>query len=821
MASAPTATTPSVRVFSCRCLNIRVCEAPTDITYKSFVKLGADADFVPLYVGEHGVEARHPQLTLRDRSRSSPLPDSPNSARYTSLTCLLCQSLVYRVQEIIDHENESKEGPVLPSDNWVEVDVLRSTDGWVEIQKSCPTQEGVALLEKSPRYSHIYSIVLPAAQSPPTSPTPDADDRATRPSPLHQKRYLAELPPLFPPPPFTPKHPVFQHLSSLATEKSEGLRKEAEGYISEVVQAKVKDIQKAEDTLKKDAEHVWKAFLGAINNVKHRQQDHVTSPTQRTEIGVFTPNGAGTPAAASVIRDFVPSKVAQTRRPPTAAPRTSTLSASLATSSFHHPKYSDDTANPSPPKSPGSSASNDAATTNSSITVTSSTFPIRPTADNGQASVLQFRHWANEQEEKNVATSYRYFQNEEEDHKRLADVMERRKQQQQQAQEAQQNQATAGPSTPQANGKAKEQPKISTQAPPAAGTKTPESPSGKGKRKVTFDVDPAAANRHGKADKTTPPTQDDDDMVFDLEEENGERQSKAPILPLNEPSATASRPPRPAAMSPRHRSQSAGLPSSFAGLRPASLPAPSMMRSIAGSAPTGDPSTSPLNSRPSPSQQPQASTHTSPSLPSPYPNGKHHIEPESDASEPEPGSEDDFRTREIQRLVAANTPSHRNAWKRDSDAWKRFLSRPSDDALEEISEDEGGESEAAHLQHQHFVGSLPIAIRPPPRRASTSDYQAKTSLVEEPGVLVPPLPRRRESSTARRKQMYGERDRERGLDPGALDFTGEEDEEESDEDTTRGEDGKSMSRGKQRALKILESASKVPEEGMWRSLANN
>ena len=100
------------------------------------------------------------------------------------------------------------------------------------------------MLEKSPRYLPIYSVVLPAVQPPSNTPTPDADANARQPSPLPQRQYLADLPPLFPPPPFTPKHPVFQHLSSLATTKSEGIRKEAEDFISSVVQTKVKETGK-------------------------------------------------------------------------------------------------------------------------------------------------------------------------------------------------------------------------------------------------------------------------------------------------------------------------------------------------------------------------------------------------------------------------------------------------------------------------------------------------------------------------------------------------------------------------------------------------
>jgi hypothetical protein len=60
------------------------------------------------------------------------------------------------------------------------------------------------------------------------------------------------------------------------------------------------------------------------------------------------------------------------------------------------------------------------------------------------------------------------------------------------------------------------------------------------------------------------------------------------------------------------------------------------------------------------------------------------------------------------------------------------------------------------------------------------------------------------------------------MDPGALDFTAEDDEDEMDDS-----DGDSLShgtpsagqRGRKRALKILQLRSRLPEEGMWRSLA--
>lgn len=81
---------------------------------------------------------------------------------------------------------------------------------------------------------------------------------------------------------------------------------------------------------------------------------------------------------------------------------------------------------------------------------------------------------------------------------------------------------------------------------------------------------------------------------------------------------------------------------------------------------------------------------------------------------------------------------------------------------------------------------------------------------------------RHASSTSFRKASYAERDRSRAMDPGTLDFIagggeGAEQDESDDEpgQTNVPEEG----RGRQRALKILEARSKIPEAGMWMSLA--
>lgn len=113
--------------------------------------------------------------------------------------------------------------------------------------------------------------------------------------------------------------------------------------------------------------------------------------------------------------------------------------------------------------------------------------------------------------------------------------------------------------------------------------------------------------------------------------------------------------------------------------------------------------------------------------------------------------------------------------------------------------------------------SLPLAINALPQRP---EYQVKTSLSDRPGILVPPLRNGGiPSSVAMRKASYAERDRRRAQDPGALDFTAADDDEYEEEEanvagTYVGD------RGRQRALKILEARSKIPDSGMWRSLAS-
>lgn len=49
------------------------------------------------------------------------------------MQCLVCERIVYRVTTEEGDLAEAKEGPIMPGDDWVEDDVLRSKNGWIEV----------------------------------------------------------------------------------------------------------------------------------------------------------------------------------------------------------------------------------------------------------------------------------------------------------------------------------------------------------------------------------------------------------------------------------------------------------------------------------------------------------------------------------------------------------------------------------------------------------------------------------------------------------------------------------------------------------------
>jgi len=76
-------------------------------------------------------------MTMRTRKMGPPIADTGRCIRYTTLTCLVCQTLAYRVQQLVPLDIDGQEGPLLPSLDWVEQETLRSLHGWIEAHNSC------------------------------------------------------------------------------------------------------------------------------------------------------------------------------------------------------------------------------------------------------------------------------------------------------------------------------------------------------------------------------------------------------------------------------------------------------------------------------------------------------------------------------------------------------------------------------------------------------------------------------------------------------------------------------------------------------------
>ena len=141
---------------------------------------------------------------------------------------------------------------------------------------------------------------------------------------------LPNIPPLFPPPPFTPSHPVFTTLASHAINKSTELRRKAEEEVQAFVKSLVDSIQKEESKLRIEVEGVWRGYregykelMGRVNEERRRSMSK--PQTSSSASGVKS----GVPMS---IRDFSPilSHPVDSKDPPTSmSPSTSLLSATI------------------------------------------------------------------------------------------------------------------------------------------------------------------------------------------------------------------------------------------------------------------------------------------------------------------------------------------------------------------------------------------------------------------------------------------------------------------------------------------------------------
>ena len=129
------------------------------------------------------------------------------------------------------------------------------------------TEDEIAQANSSLMYSSLFGVVLPGGTPPSAAPASDkpVPDKLNARGPSEDgKTHLPELPPLFLPPPFTPSHVVFSHLSAVASERAQILRDEAEEHIARLTEQKVAEVLKAEAALKKEVELVWTRFRDSV-----------------------------------------------------------------------------------------------------------------------------------------------------------------------------------------------------------------------------------------------------------------------------------------------------------------------------------------------------------------------------------------------------------------------------------------------------------------------------------------------------------------------------------------------------------------------------
>ena len=457
----------------------------------------------------------HPQLTLRSRIHPEPQSDSERLRRHTSLTCLICRLPIYRVLQSIPPDMDVAEGPVLPTEDWVEHEVLQSESGWIELSKQClvspltflqaqqrvsgifpgqdfahlsvssKTHESMVLSQYSEAYSPVFRIVLPTTHipipPPPSLSTPEPASTEPRTSGTPPK-VLPPLSPLFPPPPFVPSHPTFDHLSAVAQRRSDQLRKNAEEQLSQIVQARVLEIEKEEEELRRQVQLLWaasreaEAVLMQDTKLQYPDKRHTASDSAVMASSSSQASQGFKRVSPVAISDFIP--VSTVRTPsPTHDPHPSALSTSLAASSFHHPKAS----------------SEGRRSTSPSAGTLTSPLPTSPTLVGSINYRDPIRRDMNEN--KDIATSFRY----------VVDMEAERETR------ARQYQSPSNTKSPRVNTRITSDPNpaapnatTSSTSKTKASSDEPLSPSGsKGKRKVTFDIKPVVPDgeREAKVDE--------------------------------------------------------------------------------------------------------------------------------------------------------------------------------------------------------------------------------------------------------------------------------------------------------------------------------
>ena len=106
----------------------------------------------------------HKQLTLKTRSAAVQTDETNQDTvlQHTTVSCLVCGTITYRVHSILPSGSEAKEGPVLPTDEWVESDVLLSKTGWIGVhigQQGCIVSGALfSQISEPPLYPYLCRV---------------------------------------------------------------------------------------------------------------------------------------------------------------------------------------------------------------------------------------------------------------------------------------------------------------------------------------------------------------------------------------------------------------------------------------------------------------------------------------------------------------------------------------------------------------------------------------------------------------------------------------------------------------------------------------
>jgi hypothetical protein len=227
------------------------------------------------------------------------------------------------------------------------------------------------------------------------SPVPQLAPEATSPEP---KAHLPTLPPLFLPPPFTPSHPAFSYLSSIANSESQAIRDAAEEYLARVTQEKLAEIRAHESRLRHQTESLWSQFREGLERFGGDKRNHLNHGRKGNSHG-----NSPSPGALVTINEFVPTPAHHQRlNGGDLTPKASALSTSLVNSGFHHPRERKTQNSSSSPRP--SVTSNPPGTTASPITASSLTLTNDAEEDETNDILEPFKR--DMSDSKDLATSF-------------------------------------------------------------------------------------------------------------------------------------------------------------------------------------------------------------------------------------------------------------------------------------------------------------------------------------------------------------------------------------------------------------------------------